>query len=276
MIGSTKEETPLGAKNSNRTNVLAKLSDAIIDNECNFGSMNTSTNSGTTDTDAQQLFASKSNVASVFDTLNADSQYASSIATSNGASSGGPQLGTSAIISSMPNQLKANFVAHFNPAAVRNEPTNDWIYTAEFNINNQFLAMVERFDGFDMNWANPSAWANTGNQKMDRTFSTGEVGQLSVRRPRWRTLTEEFYRNSRGKEILCRLCPYTCVELGIKRKPGTSAPIFDSYFIIVPPMNDTVTKVIPRQEDVHKQRLEMRWQRTERFANQFSTTNLIT
>ena len=234
VIGAIKDEEPVGEKNSNRTNVVAKISDALINAEVSFGSFVVSdggSSSASESADAQEVMSSKDGTSAIMDKLQTDAQYASSIANSNGGTVDGSSSPTDVMVG-LPNQLKAIFVAQQNPAAVKYPPTNDWIYSAKFNINHQFLALVHRFDGFAPNFSNPTAWANTGDKKWDRLFDAGEVGQLSVRLPRWVQLTEDFYLQSKGKEILCRLSPYVCAELGIGTKPGTLAPIFDTYFII--------------------------------------------
>ena len=191
--------------------------------------------------------------------MKTDQSVASSICTSNGSSGKTAEEA----YSTMPNQIKGICIGSVTPDKVVTPPSSDsWTEEPKFNINYQFLAMVQRFDGFE----------NVVPMQYDSKVKVGALP--SIKRPRWVTLTADYYTSAAGEEILCRLSPYTCEELGITRPDGIEAPIYDSYFILTPmvrspanPLNSTIVILVND--------LESRHERSEAGARQYSSTNSI-
>ena len=266
-IGNSKEEKVLGEANSNYTDFFKKISDIVIDNSVSPGDMDTNTTAS-----AQKVFSSPHLITQVFETMKVDSQYSSAIASSNGVPVNPTgRYSVSEVISSMPNHFKSIISSHFNPSVSKHIPRDDWFSSAKFNINYGFLSMVERFDGFeeeglDYNAASMVAMLATDNLPPPRPC---------LKQPRWKTLTQEFYLASAGKEILCRLTPYVCQQLGIVPKPGIETPVYDAYFIIVPPRSLAEQTTAATLFDVYRARLSTRAASTPSFLSQIASTALI-
>jgi len=256
-IAETETEEPLGSSNSNYVDFFKKVSSIIINNDTKPGDMTA---------DTEKASVSKFDLSSghnVLGKLKEDGQLASSIAASNGRAGIEPTVAN--VVSSLPNHMKSLVLSRTNPAAVRFDwagkgidPFNDWLHSSKFNLNYQFIVSVERFDGFDF-----------------AELSDGETRELSVRRERWVPLTEQFYVASSGQEILCRLTPYACHSLGIVKLPGIDAPVYDAYFMIVPPKRAARSSQFDFAGRLRSS-LESRWNRSSVGISQFATTNLIT
>jgi len=253
-IGNHVTEEPIGSANSDFSDFFAKISDSIVVADTAPGSMG---QVGDAISPSDALTITKKD--NIFDTMLTDQAVASSICTSNGTEGSTLEVA----YSSMPNQIKGIVIGSVSPDKVVTVPSQDsWVEEPKFNINYQFLAMVERFDGFE----------NVIPMTQDYKVTVGALP--SIKRPRWVTMDEEFFTNAQGEEILCRLSEYTCDQLGIKRPEGIDAPMYDAYFILTPftrspanPVNDTWIIIATD--------LEARHQKSNVGARQYGSTNPI-
>ena len=242
VIGSQNKEQPLGSVNSNYANIFAKISNLVVDNSVNYGSMNTSDA-----TTGKEIFANFDSIKLILDSISTDTQVASSISSSNGVTTITPSV--DGVVKSFPNHIKSAIASHINPEVSTHDKSQGWTSTSKFNLNYNFLQMVQRLDGFERVSPSPQA-------RRDGFH----VNELSVLRPRWVRLTKDFYLSSRGKEIVCRLKPYICEQIGITPKPGIEAPVYDEYFIITPPVKDTIVIRSTSMRDIHRAALTRRWE----------------
>jgi len=80
-----------------------------------------------------------------------------------------------------------------------------------------------------------------------RGFTKTRDDKIQIKDETWEVLTKELYDEAEGRYLLCRMSPYD----GVKTSRGTTLqnmtigkrailPIFNEYFIIVPPKNSNV------------------------------------
>lgn len=253
-IGNYETEEPVGSINSDYTDFFAKLSDALVKTDSLPGSMG-QVGTGVSTGSSLDLTVK----GNIFDRIATDSLLASAITTANGSS------GTTVkdVYDSMPNQLKSVVLDNVGDGIVSTSADEEsWVEEPKFNINYQFLAMVERFDGFE----------RTVPAYLDSSVTVGSLP--TIKRPRWVPMSADYFVNAAGEEIMCRLSEYTCEELGIKRPDGIAAPIYDAYFIITPfvrspanPLNDTIIIIANSLEETYQQ--------SNPGARQYGSTNSI-
>ena len=256
-INQGESEIAIGIASSNYVDFFRKISDVLVDGNIVAGNM-ASDNVAVTTADLDVTVS-----GNVFSRLKEDGQLVNSIAISNGLVG---DATVSSCIMSLPNQIKSLVLAPIQPTLPRFKwstlginPFTDWLYSSQFNLNYQFLASVERFDGFEY-----------------VTVSDSEVSQISVKKERWTPLTEQFFVSSAGEEILCRLTPYACESLGIKMKEGIETPVYDSYFLIIPPASLATSTSNTTLIDSLRGKLELKWNKSSQGYKQFASTILLT
>ena len=259
LSGNSKKEEEQGTKNSNYADFYAKLSSTIITSEQKAGSMTISL-----PTVKPTIALNITQPQNKFTQMATDATIISSVAKSNGFS------GTATMASaynSLPNQIKSVALKYVKPSVVQpSSTTTTWISEPEFRINYDFIAMVERFDGFSKNMPMPS---------YDGGSSAVQVSNLpSVRKPRWVTLDENFFRQAQGEEILCRLSKYSCEALGITAPEGMDVPIYDRYFILTP-FTRSPANAVNDNRTIMTNSLETRYRKTDYSHRQVGTTNVI-
>lgn len=167
----------------------------------------------------------------------------------------------SQVVSQMPNQIKSLILGKAGSSVPKGiwvwneekDPAIDWESSAKFILNYEFLASIERFDGFE------------------------ESDDLSrVKIEKWVPLTQDYYLQSSGDELLCRMRPFECDELIESRRESLNAPVYDEYFIMLPPINNLSTMQLISEYVDLKNQLVQRWAFGSEKINQFTTTNLIT
>ena len=253
-IYSEDEDYKYGYSNSNFVDFFKKTSQFLFDNDSVAGSMPLiSSDSINRTIDNFDL----NNGNNFLDLIQTNVQKRNAIANSVGAASGSS---ASEVITQLPIQIKS-LVLSKNNSTIPNivldsnmDPFIDWKASAKFVLNYEFLASIERFDGFKDDYDNPSA----------------------VKSERWVPLTEEYYRQASGKELLCRIKQYNCHAIGIVARKEISAPIYDKYFLLTPPSTLTTQAVSMNIFDVVKQQLLSDWSSALQKISNFATTNLIT
>ena len=201
---------------------------------------------------------SLSNDSNFLDLIQTNVQMRNAIANSIGAPQG---ASASQVITLMPNQLKSLVLLAGGSSIVRPafdltmiDPIVDWQSSAKFVLNYEFLASIERFDGFIDDDENPSA----------------------IKKERWVPLTEEYFRASAGQELLCRIKQYQCSELGQTFRRYMQAPVYDKYFLLKPPVTATSSFVRVSIYDTIRTQLLTDWSIGLQKISKFATTNLIT
>ena len=255
-VGGHQTEEPMGTVNSDYTDFFAKMAPALAGDSVFAGNMAGAMSSSTSTSDA----LSTSSKGNTFSMMRADQAVAASVAVSNGISSGST---ASEVYDATPNQVKSLILAQVNPGLIKLNPQpNNWVEAPEFNMNYQFISMVERFDG----------WETTTPAYQDQTVKVAALP--SIKRPKWVTLTADYYSSIQGQEILCRLKEYSCEQLGITRPEGIDAPTYDAYFILTPfersPSNEANNTIILMEQEVAR-----RFERSLHGASQYSSTNEI-
>lgn len=56
--------------------------------------------------------------------------------------------------------------------------------------------------------------------------------ERSLMLPKWKKLTKEVYRETLGKNLVCRIIPYENKVMGIERDKNYDLPTYDEYFIL--------------------------------------------
>ena len=144
------------------------------------------------------------------------------------------QIMTENNLKKLPNQLKAVFLQTASQNVVRSVKmrglsSDDAVEKSKFAainaIDYEMLVQVEYFAGFERN----------------------EYGEILIRKPIWKLLTDAANNRLIGKEILCRTLPYENTMIGILPNKGMTAGIYDEYFILKPKFKELKTDVFKPQ-----------------------------
>ncbi len=122
-------------------------------------------------------------------------------------------------LSKLPNQIKSLYLARTSPDIVRfnwlNKTTDPLISSednTEFRLNYRTLNVVQVFVGYE--------------KSIDE--------EILLLKPMWIPLTLDFYNQSIGEAIICRMMPYENKTIGIERDKSLELPHFNEYFILRP------------------------------------------
>lgn len=157
----------------------------------------------------------------------------------------------------LPNQIKAIFLQTssqnvVNPEKMRGVLSQDFeessrhIATRTFDY--EMLMKVEYFSG----------------------FAKSENGEISIKEPIWKLLTDEKNNEFVGENILCRLIPYENVDFGIHVNENVKANVYDKYFILKPKKKRIVGEV---REPPERKILEI--DKSFSINNIFDTNNVV-
>jgi hypothetical protein len=133
-------------------------------------------------------------------------------------------------IKQLPNHLKTILLAKSSSGAVkadkvRNIVRNGAVEKAEQESENKFsfemLKQIERLVGYQID----------------------KKGNILIKNPIWKVLTQKDYESLVGKEIVCRMIRYENKDIGLARNKGLETPSYDDYFILIP---SKVRKSVPK------------------------------
>lgn len=121
----------------------------------------------------------------------------------------------------LPNHLKSIMLAKSSNGSVKAEKLknllhNSIIEKSEQESENKFdfemLKQIERLVGYEVD----------------------KKGNLLIKSPIWKVLTQQDYESLVGKEIVCRMVKYENNDIGIEPNRGLETPTYDDYFILIP------------------------------------------
>ena len=252
-IYAPKGSYKFGFKNSNFIDFFRKTSEMLVSNNMKAGDMSIAPHENNNKSISNYDLSSKGNFVSKIQT---NSQTRNSIGSAIGSPAGSAP---EEVVDQMPNQLKSLILGRSGSPQIRQvwgesrDPIVDWRTSAKFILNYEFLTSIERLEGY------------------------GELSDASaVRIEKWVPLTEDFYLQSTGKELLCRMKRFVCSELGSGGITSLQAPIYDEYFILQPPVELTAAQAAISTYERMRQQLIDNWSEAAEKISQFGTTNLIT
>ena len=249
-IYSQEQDYKFGYANSNFVDFFRKTADFLL-----MGKGLTTTKNTAVDRTIKTYTLTEP--ANFLDTIQTNLQARNAIALSVGAPSG---ASASSVITSMPNQIKSLVLGTAASPVTRTvfdfskDPVIDWQHSAKFILNYEFLASIERLEGFYDSSGTPSA----------------------VKSEKWVPLTEEYYLQSAGREILCRIKPFECEAIGNVRRDLLTAPVYDEYFVLLPPVQVDFQPLIANLYTESRAQLIASFQVGLEKISNFATTNLIT
>lgn len=111
-------------------------------------------------------------------------------------------------------------------------------------------------------------------------FKKTEDGAVLINEPVWKTLSKELFETiAVGKNILCRLTPYTNKDLGIETPEALELPIYNKYFILSPEkkiLDVPIFKVPTTKEEKMKERVKIVKDEQNIFDTEYSSNLIIT
>ena len=155
-----------------------------------------------------------------------DAEMAASILNSNGYSNAPATIETALL--TLPNQVKCLFLGSTSPSFVKYkwhqydfDPLKNLKTAAKFRLNHQLIVRVDRLVGYEKS-----------------------LGKRHVKQSKWKPLTKAAWQASAGEAMLCRFRKYSNPQIGIRWIPGLTLPMYDEYFVLVPPVLDSPIKPI--------------------------------
>lgn len=173
------------------------------------------------------------------------------------------------VVSYLPNQIKSLIMVKTSPALVKYDwaslnldPIFHWKHSSKFVVNYEFLTSVERFAGFKY-------------ERLDKNKPSSHIP--AIKKEIWVPLTEEYYFASRGKELLCRLKPFSLSASGLKLRATLRTNLYDKYFLIKPPEEATlsISPFLSSLVTVKDKLIADLEKYAQLNISQFATTNLI-
>lgn len=127
------------------------------------------------------------------------------------------------VVKNLPNQIKSLLLNSINSNIV-----NQNFYSEE-SLN---------IDKFGVNSSDSSVFTlNYGllaNIEVLIKYSVDKDGNNLIQEPVWVLLSPELFKKSVGKNLLCRIKPYTNTIIGLKKDKGLELPVYNDYFILCP------------------------------------------
>ena len=114
----------------------------------------------------------------------------------------------------------------------------------KFRLNYSFLAKIEYLKDFGDNQV------EFQNRKERKNYK-------QIKEPIWESLDKRTFLTVAGEELLCRLKMVVVEELGIKvAEPFKHLPVYDSYFILKPPVTRINVQLLQEPEEIETQGLQ--------------------
>lgn len=131
------------------------------------------------------------------------------------------------ILKKLPNQIKSLLLDSVNSSQIKNnmigleyDPVSDVRTSTYFDINYSFINRIEVVTGYVEN-------------------------DMRLKEPIWKPLTLALWNNSVGSALICRMSKFELPIVGIKHPKGINLPVYDIYFVLVPPVLQTLATAVP-------------------------------
>jgi hypothetical protein len=111
-------------------------------------------------------------------------------------------------------------------------------------------------------------------------FKKTTDGMLLINEPVWKVLTKELFDSmAAGKNVLCRLTPYTNKDFGIETPQALDLPVYNKYFVLSPEkkiLDVPLFKIPTTKEEKMKERVKVVKDEQNIFDTEYSSNLIIT